>query len=101
MVTEYDTAAFDAAMEKNATLVVDFFADWCGPCRMLAPVMETLSEEFGDKARFVKINVDDNPELAICKSGGRRNQRIKQKRGGILSAPLLNAAVNYTIKCNT
>ena len=51
-------------MEKNATLVVDFFADWCGPCRMLAPVMETLSEEFGDKARFVKINVDDNPELA-------------------------------------
>ena len=64
MVTEYDTAAFDAAMEKNATLVVDFFADWCGPCRMLAPVMETLSEEFGDKARFVKINVDDNPELA-------------------------------------
>ena len=35
-----------------------------GPCRMLAPVMETLSEEFGDKARFVKINVDDNPELA-------------------------------------
>ena len=42
MVTEYDTAAFDAAMEKNATLVVDFFADWCGPCRMLAPVMETL-----------------------------------------------------------
>ena len=61
MVTEYDTAAFDAAMEKNATLVVDFFADWCGPCRMLAPVMETLSEEFGDKARFVKINVDDNP----------------------------------------
>ena len=64
MVTEYDTAAFDAAMEKNATLVVDFFADWCGPCRMLAPVMETLSEEFGDKARFGKINVDDNPELA-------------------------------------
>lgn len=64
MVTEYDTAAFDAAMEKNVTLVVDFFADWCGPCRMLAPVMETLSEEFGDKARFVKINVDDNPELA-------------------------------------
>lgn len=64
MVTEFDTAAFDAAMDEKKTLVVDFYADWCGPCRMLAPVMETLAEDFEGKAQFVKINVDDNPELA-------------------------------------
>ena len=64
MVEKFDTAAFRAAMEEKRTLVVDFFADWCGPCRMLAPVMETLSEELSEKAEFVKIDVDDHPDLA-------------------------------------
>lgn len=64
MVQTFDTAAFRAAMEKKETLVVDFWATWCGPCRMLAPVMEQISEEFSDKATFVKIDVDENPDLA-------------------------------------
>ena len=64
MVQNFDTAAFKAAMEAKKTLVVDFYADWCGPCRMLAPVIDDLSEEFAGQAQFVKINVDDNPDLA-------------------------------------
>ena len=64
MVQTFDTAAFKAAMEKKQTLVVDFWASWCGPCRMLAPVMEQVSEELSDRATFVKIDVDDNPDLA-------------------------------------
>ena len=60
MVQTFDTAAFKAAMEKKQTLVVDFWASWCGPCRMLAPVMEQVSEELSDRATFVKIDVDDN-----------------------------------------
>ena len=64
MVQTFDTAAFRAAMEKKETLVVDFWATWCGPCRMLAPVMEQISEELSDKATFVKIDVDENPDLA-------------------------------------
>ena len=64
MVQTFDSAAFKAAMERKETLVVDFWASWCGPCRMLAPVMEQVSEELSDKATFVKIDVDDNPDLA-------------------------------------
>ncbi len=64
MVQNFDTAAFRAAMEEKKTLVVDFYADWCGPCRMLAPVIDDISEEFAGEAQFVKINVDDNPDLA-------------------------------------
>ena len=51
-------------LQSSLPTVVDFYADWCGPCRMVSPVIETLSREYGGRAKFVKINTDDNPELA-------------------------------------
>lgn len=74
MVTKIDTKQFDELLSGDKAVVCDFFADWCGPCKMLAPVLEKLSEEYGN-ACFVKVNIDDNFELAA--------------RYGIMSIPLV------------
>jgi thioredoxin 1 len=50
---------------SDVPVFVDFYADWCGPCRMIAPTVEALSEEYEGKVKFVKINVDDNQDLAM------------------------------------
>ena len=51
-------------LRSDMPVLVDFYAGWCGPCRMLAPVMEQLAEEYAGKAKIVKLNVDQAPELA-------------------------------------
>lgn len=64
MVKEFDVMQFDAALAEKKTMVVDFWAVWCGPCRMLAPIVEQLSGEYEGKVEFVKVDVDENMELA-------------------------------------
>lgn len=53
----------DVLLSERPTLV-DFYADWCGPCRTMAPVVDELANEFQDRANVVKVNVDESPELA-------------------------------------
>jgi len=55
---------FNEVIGKSDTALVDFYADWCGPCRMMAPAVETLAKEYTGKALVAKVNVDNNPMVA-------------------------------------
>ena len=57
-------ANFQATVAAHPSLVIDFWAEWCGPCRMVAPVIEELSREFGGRVTFAKCNTDENPGIA-------------------------------------
>lgn len=75
MVKDIDAKQFDELLKGETPVVCDFYATWCGPCKMLAPVMERVSEKFADKAVFVKVDIDNNFEIAA--------------RYGIMSIPLV------------
>ncbi len=51
-------------LQSDIPVVIDFFADWCMPCKMFAPVFEEVAKEFEGKVKFVKVNIDESPELA-------------------------------------
>ena len=54
----------EEVIKSNPPVLVDFWAPWCGPCRMVAPVIDKLAEKYQDKFKFCKLNVDENPKTA-------------------------------------
>jgi len=72
---------FEADVLKNdKPVLVDYWAEWCGPCKMVAPVLDAIAEEHGDKLDIVKLNVDENPVIT--------------QRYGILNIPTLGVFKN-------
>ena len=63
-VVELNSCSFDNFIKTDLPIVVDFWADWCMPCRIMAPVMEELSKVYAGKALFGKVNVDENSQIA-------------------------------------
>ena len=59
-------ASFEAdVLQSEKPIMVDFWAEWCGPCRAVSPILDKIAEEHADKLDIVKLNVDDNPETAM------------------------------------
>ena len=82
--TKVTTADFDAVVLKSTTpVLVDFWAEWCGPCRAVGPILEEISNEHGTKIKIVKLNTDEESAIAI--------------KYGITSIPTMNLFVNGEI----
>jgi thioredoxin 1 len=63
--TKVSDASFDAdVIKSSAPVVVDFWAEWCGPCKAIGPALEEIAQTLGPKAKIVKLNVDENPGVA-------------------------------------
>ena len=62
---ELSNTSFEAEVLQSETpVLVDFWAPWCGPCKALTPTLEKLAEDYPDKVKFAKVNIDDHPEIA-------------------------------------
>jgi thioredoxin 1 len=98
-VKKLSTSEFDSFINSDKPVLVDFWADWCMPCRMMAPVMEELAKAYSGKALFGKVNVDENPQISsrygimsiphflIFKNG----TRVEKIVGAVGRVPLENA----------
>ena len=90
-VQEVDTKDFDQIVSTSTVPVVaDFWAPWCGPCRMVGPVLEKLASDHGDKVSVVKVNVDENQELA-ARFGIMSIPTVIMFQGGELKTQLIGA----------
>lgn len=65
MAFEFTDSNFEQSALSGGIAVVDFWAEWCGPCKIVTPIIDTLSDDYEGRATIGKVNVDDNPEISM------------------------------------
>lgn len=98
--TDVTDATFaDEVLNSSDTIMVDFWAEWCGPCRAVSPILDAIAAEHADKIKIVKLNVDDNPQMAL-KYGITSIPAMKVFRGGEVVKTIIGAKPKPAIEAD-
>jgi thioredoxin 1 len=93
-------ANFSTLVKSETPTLVDFYADWCGPCKMMKPILQELKGELGDRAKIIKIDVDKNPAIAnlfqvkgVPTLALFKNGELKWKQAGVVQVEYLKRLI--------
>lgn len=103
--TQTKEITFNDLIKGETPVLVDFYADWCGPCRMMAPILQDVKNRFGDSLQIVKIDTERNPDIAIHYNvRGIPNMILFSKgdilwqQAGVVQAPQLESIIRKKLE---
>lgn len=95
---------FNELINSDVPVLVDFYAEWCGPCKAMAPILEQVASQVGEKARIIKVDVDKNPQAAAHYQVQGvptlmifQNGKVKWRQSGVIQGSQLVAVLNQFI----